>query len=69
MQNSYQVTLTNIVENVSRVETIDAKDVYEAHKQAYFKHAQSYEDVTIITAEDGTTVFSEAEGFLEEQIF
>lgn len=69
MQNSYQVTLTNIVENSTRVETINAKDVYDAHKQAYFSHAQSYEDVTIITTEDGTPVFSEADGFLEEQIF
>ena len=69
MQNSYQVTLTNIVECSTRVETINAKDVYEAHKQAYFSHAQSYEDVTSITTEDGTIVFSEADGFLEEQIF
>lgn len=69
MQNSYQVTLTNIVDNSTRVETINAKDVYEAHKQAYFSHAQSYEDVISITTGDGVIVFSETEGFLEEQIF
>ena len=69
MQNSYQVTLTNVVEGSTRVETVNAKDVYEAHKQAYFSHTQSYEDVTSITTEDGIVVFSEADGFLEEQIF
>jgi len=69
MQNSYQVTLTSIVDETTRVVTFHAKDVYEAHKQAYFSYAQSYEDVSFITTDDGDTVFSENDGFLEEQIF
>lgn len=69
MLNIYQITLSENASDSERVETLKARDVYDAHKLAYFKLANAQEDVQSIRTEDGVVVYSETEGFLEEQIF
>jgi hypothetical protein len=69
MQPIYQVTFVNTAELTSRVEQVKARDVYDAHKQSYFHLTETYEEVSSIVTEEGQEVFSESEGFLEEQIF
>ena len=69
MQQTYKVTFVNNSLEYTRVENVKARDVYDAHKQSYFHLTESYEEVKSISTEDGQEVFSELEGFLEEQIF
>lgn len=69
MQQTYQVTFVNNSLDYTRVENVKAKNVYDAHKQSYFHLTETYEEVKSISTEDGREVFSESEGFLEEQIF
>lgn len=70
MQNRYKIVLIDNLSRDTREQVVEAKDVYEAHKHAYFKLAQSTEEVESITDVDTEQqVYGDAEGFLEEQLF
>jgi hypothetical protein len=70
MQNIYKIVLIDNLSRDMRDEIVEAKDVYDAHKQAYFRLAQSTEEVeSIMDTSTGQQVYSEDVGFLEEQLF
>ena len=70
MQNRYKIVLIDNLSREWRELVIEAKDAYDAHKHAYFKLAQSTEEIeSIADVEQGDLVYSSEDGFIENQLF
>ena len=64
--HEYTINLLDKSQDMTRVQTLSASDVFDAHKQSYFDVANITETVDRIFDSNGVELYNDEQGFLQE---